>query len=604
MLFIMVELYGKSIKFTYLIFITMRLLTSLLILFMSIVISPLYAQEELLEMEDYVKVESSYGSFNRGCELDNTCFIPYEIFIEKGQTVHWLNSDDASHNVVSGDPVNGPAGIFNSALLRTSEEFTFEFEQEGIFPYYCSIHPWMIGYVIVGLDETNIEDTLFDFQRQPKLYDKDFQVEEFVTDLSVPISIEFIDDSILVLQKNDGKIRIIKDGVLEKKPILDLEVANYGEMGLLGITQHADKVYLYFTEAHHDGGLALGNRIYKFTWNGQNLVDPVLLKEIVASSQSYIGGAMTADSAGRVFIAIGDQYKMGLLQNFKPENSYVRSGVGTGAFEKQDRGKVFLESIRYAFSCTKVSFQHYTTNPYSWQKEQPTIEQNPLETNPFFVLENLGSCFKKFYFDNFEFGHWKDTGVILQIEPEVETYAIGIRNSFGLTVDPLTGNLWATENGPDRFDEINLITELHNGGWAKIIGPAKNSLDIIEETEKFTYSDPEFSWEQPIGITSLTFVTSDKFTKYENWLFVADTNHGNIYKFKLNSEHTDFVFEDKNLADLVVNIDPLGNGTNERMDEILFGTGFGIISDMKFGPDGNLYVVSLFDNIIYRIFPI
>ena len=55
---------------------------------------------------------------------------------------------------------------------------------------------------------------------------------------------------------------------------------------------------------------------------------------------------------------------------------------------------------------------------------------------------------------------------------------------------------------------------------------------------------------------------------------------------------------------MFLTIDPLGNGTSERMDEILFGTGFGIISDMKFGPDGNLYVVSLFDNIIYRIFPI
>ena len=52
-----------------------------------------------------------------------------------------------------------------------------------------------------------------------------------------------------------------------------------------------------------------------------------------------------------------------------------------------------------------------------------------------------------FFFNNFSNGDWKDTSVVLQVKPEPDSYrAIGIRNSFGLAIDPVTGNLWETEN--------------------------------------------------------------------------------------------------------------------------------------------------------------
>jgi glucose/arabinose dehydrogenase len=49
-------------------------------------------------------------------------------------------------------------------------------------------------------------------------------------------------------------------------------------------------------------------------------------------------------------------------------------------------------------------------------------------------------------------------------------YAYGIRNSFGLDFDPLTGNLWDTENGPEYGDEINLVELSFNSGWLKLVG--------------------------------------------------------------------------------------------------------------------------------------
>ena len=49
-------------------------------------------------------------------------------------------------------------------------------------------------------------------------------------------------------------------------------------------------------------------------------------------------------------------------------------------------------------------------------------------------------------------------------------YACGIRNSFGLDFDPVTGNLWDTENGPDFGDEINLVNQGFNSGWEQVQG--------------------------------------------------------------------------------------------------------------------------------------
>jgi aldose sugar dehydrogenase len=76
-------------------------------------------------------------------------------------------------------------------------------------------------------------------------------------------------------------------------------------------------------------------------------------------------------------------------------------------------------------------------------------------------------------------------------------YAYGLRNSFGLAFDPVTERLWMTENGPDKYDEINMVEPGFNSGWERILGP--NSRDPQGTSDLFSvpgshYSDPEFSW--------------------------------------------------------------------------------------------------------------
>ena len=446
----------------------------------------------------------------------------------------------------------------------------------------------------------------FDFVSNPVVLDSDFKTQEFVSGLITPVNMEFLGEDLLVIEKNSGTVKHVKNNKLLDFPVLDVEVSNYGEQGLLGITSVENEVYLFFTEAFHDGGLTLENRVYKYTWNGNELVQPILLKRIPIFDTAYVGGELVSDLDGTVYAVTGDNRKTGLLQNHLKDESYRYNTDQT-------------TYLAHTLSCVKISFYHYTTNPFSWQSEQPDLSNNPLEFNLFNILGNLDSCARQFFYENFSDGHWKDTSSIIQIEPKDAYAAIGIRNSFGLAVDPKTGYLWDTENGPDVYDEINLVETKFNSGWAKIQGPSNGKLlPQLPNYEEYEYSEPEFSWELPIGVTAIEFPNSKMFEKYENFVFVADVNNGNIYKFKLDDTRTKFIFESPYLQDNVLNIlenseDAAFSGDIEclmsgipcyrfdPMDEILFGKNFGMISDMKFGPDGALYVISLMEGKIYRI---
>ena len=113
----------------------------------------------------------------------------------------------------------------------------------------------IILFTVIGVSESFAE---------PSLNVQDLVVEEYVTNLCCMITtITFVEDDILILQKSDGVVRLIQNGTLQDKPVLDVNVDSVGEKGMLGITSVGSSVYLYFTEAHEDGGESLGNRIYQ-----------------------------------------------------------------------------------------------------------------------------------------------------------------------------------------------------------------------------------------------------------------------------------------------------------------------------------------------------
>lgn len=96
------------------------------------------------------KVSIPSGNSLPGCEETNECYIPYVVTISVGGTVTWTNDDTAVHTVTSGTlEGGGPDGIFDSSIIMTGKTFEHTFDEAGTFDYFCTVHPWMPGQVVV-----------------------------------------------------------------------------------------------------------------------------------------------------------------------------------------------------------------------------------------------------------------------------------------------------------------------------------------------------------------------------------------------------------------------------------------------------------------------
>ena len=364
----------------------------------------------------------------------------------------------------------------------------------------------------------------------PQITDHNMKIEVIGTGINDLTTFAFVGNDILYLEKTNGDVRLIRDGKIEKEPILHFDVYKTTESGLLGITTKDRFVYLYVSEPLDDEGkIPKENNIYRFLWNGEELIEKKLVNSLPSRNCCHQGGYMVTSQDGKVFATIGD------LENVRKGTPGKLQNMANG--EIDDTGII----LRVGYDENEIS---------------PMKSDDPLS-------------------------HY---------------YAIGIRNSFGLAFDPITGNLWDTENGQFCCDEINLVPPKFNSGWALAQGFVNDeTAESIPEIGEFRYSNPEFTWQQVNAPTALAFSGHHWGEKYENSLFVADYLFGTIYKFELNDARDGFLFNEPSLQDLILN-------EGDNYNEIVFGTGFGRISDMKFGPDGSLYVASFFHNgALYKI---
>ncbi len=95
-------------------------------------------------------VTNAPGSSVPGCEETvEGCFIPSPVTIPMGGTVTWENNDTAAHTSTSGSATEGPDGVFDSSLIMAGSSFSHTFDEAGTYDYFCMVHPWMAGSVIV-----------------------------------------------------------------------------------------------------------------------------------------------------------------------------------------------------------------------------------------------------------------------------------------------------------------------------------------------------------------------------------------------------------------------------------------------------------------------
>ena len=90
------------------------------------------------------------GSGAPGCDETNECYIPFNVSVSAGDEITWSNDDSAAHTVTSGSPADGPDGNFDSSLFMAGGTFSVTLDEAGEYPYFCMVHPWMIGNITVN----------------------------------------------------------------------------------------------------------------------------------------------------------------------------------------------------------------------------------------------------------------------------------------------------------------------------------------------------------------------------------------------------------------------------------------------------------------------
>ena len=103
-------------------------------------------------------VTNAPGSSTPGCEETDSCFIPSTVVITVGGTVTWDNTDKAAHTSSSGTVADGPDGVFDSSLIMAGGSYSHTFDTAGTFDYFCMVHPWMQGTVIVEAEAAHGDD--------------------------------------------------------------------------------------------------------------------------------------------------------------------------------------------------------------------------------------------------------------------------------------------------------------------------------------------------------------------------------------------------------------------------------------------------------------
>jgi glucose/arabinose dehydrogenase len=217
-------------------------------------------------------------------------------------------------------------------------------------------------------------------------------------------------------------------------------------------------------------------------------------------------------------------------------------------------------------------------------------------------------------------------------------YAYGLRNSFGMAFDPVSGALWEQENGDDTFTELNRADAGLNSGWIQIMGPVgrigqykgiettfgsrdlqqlrwppTNIADSPAEAVSrlfmlpgASFSDPEFSWKWEVAPAGIAFVEGGGLGRqFRADLFMGAARTtlegGHLFHFNLTGNRQRIAVDDPRLQDRVA--DNTFKFDITESESLLIGRNFGIVPDIETGPNGHLFLASLSNGEIYEIFP-
>jgi glucose/arabinose dehydrogenase len=509
----------------------------------------------------------------------------------------------------------------------------------------------VLASVLAQAGAGKIDGTRAAAQAGPTMLDPRLDVRTAVGGLDLPTSLAFLaPNDFFVLEKNTGKVKRVVNGVVSST-VLDLSVNNFSERGLLGIAVHPNfpanpGVYLYWTcrsatppdddpfrpeeGTCSDASMTglpdsedvlevplLGNRVDRFVWTGAALAFDRRLATFLAfqndgapeppgqgdSTQpargNHDGGVIAFGPDRKLYVLVGDLGRRSALQNL-PCGPVRSCADGTRPDDQ--------------FGGPDPDDAHFSGVIVRLNDDGSTPSDNP---------------FAQF------------TGPSAEITANVrQIFSYGLRNSFGMAFDPVSGALWNQENGEDAFDELNRVEPGENSGWIQIAGPAARIAQYkqIETTslhhEDFPnlqqfrwppefiadtpqealsrlfvlpgsrYNDPEFSWKFVLAPAAIGFSRGSALgPSFAGDLWVGfstlDTEGGPLFRFDLTGNRRKIAVDDARLQDRVAD-----NATFHDMTEsesLIVGRNFGIVTDIETGPNGNLFVVSLSDGAVYEV---
>ena len=494
-------------------------------------------------------------------------------------------------------------------------------------------------------------------QVSPTMLDPRLDVRTVVDGLVTPSSVAFLGrDDLLVLEKNTGKVKRVVDGEV-RGTVLDLSVNFASERGLLGIALHPDfpvnrGVYLYWScrsaapldadpffpeERECSDDLAamtgledtddllrvplLGNRVDRFEWTGSSLsfdhnliklrsfqhdgapVPPGQNDAAQPARANHDGGVIAFGPDGKLYVIVGDLGRRSSLQNLP---CGPQPGCAAGPVPDDQFGGPAPDDAHFSGAVLRLNDDGTT----------PT-------DNPFF---GAGSVIGGEAGENVR-----------------RIFAYGVRNSFGMAFDPVSGQLWDQQNADDAFDELNRVEPGMNGGWIQVMGPLdriqqfkaielalppsgglpgaqlqqirwppSNIADTAQEARArmfalpgSRYSDPEFSWKFAVPPAGIGFMDGNGLGRsFRGDLFAGAatplTVGGYLFHFNLTGNRRQIAVDDPRLEDRVA--DNTAKHDLTESESLLIGRDFGVSTDIETGPNGNLFVVSLTNGAIFEVF--
>jgi glucose/arabinose dehydrogenase len=276
-----------------------------------------------------------------------------------------------------------------------------------------------------------------------------------VVDLEFPTGIAFLSDGTMVVNERAGRIRVVRDGRLQGRPLAEIPTRTAGETGLLGIAVAPDDGAVFVFATEPDGAT---NSVWRVPLDEPGASEKVI--EGLPASGYHNGGGVAFDQDGMLLVSNGEQHTQ--------ERAQDPDALGGKVYRFTPNGRV--------------------------------PGDNPFGDSP--------------------------------------ALAIGLRNPFGLTVDPVSGAAWVTENGPEDWDEVNRIEPGGNYGWPEVKGPG-NPSGLIGE-----YHDPVLAFEQIIVPTGIAFAGDNARRAYRGDLFFGNFAEGSIRRVRLNEARTQAVSDD------------------------------------------------------------